>query len=597
MTELGNRLGLAPAELRAAYVSGTLTPAQVIDEVYRRIAERRDDATWISVVPLRVARARAEALDPADLSALPLFGVPFSVKDNLDVAGMETTAACPGFAFRAERTARAVHLLEQAGAILVGKTNLDQFATGLSGARSPYGTVASVGDPTLISGGSSSGAAVSVAAGLVGFAIGTDTAGSGRVPAALNGIVGVKPSIGLVSTAGVLPACASLDCVSVFAPTVGDGTLVLRVIAGFDPADPVSRPLPLPPARPSPVRPTGLRLGIPDRIEAWGSRGEPEAWAGMLDLLAAAGVELVPFDPAPFLEAGRLLYGGPWVAERMAGVGEFVRGRPDAVHPVTLEVLGAATAVTGEDAFLGAGRLRELRRAAEQVLETVDAVLTPTVTTTFTITEMLASPIERNTPLGAWTTFTNLLDLAAVAVPAGGSEVPFGVTVQADHGRDAQVLAIASAIERLRSGSAPEPEGSPEDGSMSLAVAGAHLHGMPLHAELLACGAVLEARTRTAPTYRLHALAGEPPSRPALHRVSTGGTAIEVEVYRVPRERFGDFLSTITAPLGIGTVSLENGSEVLGFICEPGALAGATDISGFGGWRAYQRSLSAAERG
>jgi len=593
MTAREGQLGLAPAELRATYTSGGLTPGEVIDEVYSRIAERGADATWISLVPQSVARARADSLNPAALADLPLFGIPFSVKDNIDVRDQETTAGCPAFAYPAEETARVVELLEQAGAILVGKTNLDQFATGLSGARSPYGTPTSVGDPTLISGGSSSGAAISVAANLVSFAIGTDTAGSGRVPAALNGIVGIKPSIGLVSTAGVLPACASLDCVSVFASTVADGALVLNAISGFDPHDPVSRPLARPPAQPGSTSPAGLRLGVPDGIDGWGARGEPEAWANLLELLTRSGVELVPFDPSPFLEAGQLLYDGPWVAERMSSVGDFVRSRPAAVHPVTREVLKAANGVTGEQAFRGAARLRELRRFAEQVLATVDALLTPTVTTTFSIAEMEESPIEHNASLGAWTTFTNLLDLAGVAVPAGGSEVPFGVTVQADRGRDTHVLSIASMIELLQSGAGAEPPARADASSLSLAVVGAHLLGMPLHADLLACGAVLEARTRTAPTYRLHALAGGPPARPGLQRVPEGGASIEVEVYRVPRQHVGDFLSTIPAPLGIGRVALTDGSQVHGFICEPEGLVGARDITGFGGWREYLRRQSA----
>ncbi|MFL6022383.1 MAG: amidase family protein, partial [Marmoricola sp.] len=374
MTEPTSRFELGPGALRAAYSSGAITPSDVVDEVYRRIEERGQDATWISLVAHRTARARADALDLARLADLPLFGVPFSVKDNIDVQGMETTAACPEFAYLSKDTARAVALLEQAGAILIGKTNLDQFATGLSGARSPFGIVASVPDPSLISGGSSSGAAVSVAAGLVGFAIGTDTAGSGRVPAALNGIVGVKPSIGLVSAAGVLPACESLDCVSVFAPTVADGSLVLATIAGFDPVDPVSRPLARPPARPSRVRPGGLRLGVPETVGDWGDRGEHGAWHALLELLKDSGVDLVPFDPAPLLEAGQLLYGGPWVAERMASVGDFVRSRPGAVHPVTLQVLEPAVEVTGEDVYRGGAHLRRLRRSVEQVLAQVDAL-------------------------------------------------------------------------------------------------------------------------------------------------------------------------------------------------------------------------------
>jgi len=589
-------LGLGPAALRSAYRTGRCAPGEVIDEVYRRIRERGDDAVWISLVPHEVARAAAERLDPERLAELPLFGVPFSVKDNIDVAGMETTAGCPEFGYNPTHSAGLVTRLQAAGAILVGKTNLDQFATGLSGARSPYGVPSSVDAPELIAGGSSSGAAVSVAAGLVGFAIGTDTAGSGRVPAALNGIVGMKPSIGLVSTTGLVPACRSLDCASVFATSVADGASVLGVLAGFDAADPQSRRLPAPGLAAVPL--AGLRLGVPADVDRWGTRGEENAWTALCATLRAAGVELVPVDLAAFHEAGRLLYDGPWVAERLSGLAAFVRDRPEALLEVTRGILTGGESPTGVEAFAAADRLRVLKRGAEILLGSVDALLTPTVTETFTIPEMAADPVALNSRLGTFTTFTNLLDLCAVAVPAGGgsgassgvsSGAPFGVSVQAVAGSDGFVAGVAHAIERLLTG-APEPDRWPDD-RLRLAVVGAHLRGMPLHQDLLACGAEFEARTRTAPGYRLFALAGGPPERPGLCRDAAGqagaGASIEVEVYRIPRPRLGDFLATVPAPLGIGRVTLDGGDEVHGFICEPAGLFGALDITSYGGWRAY----------
>ena len=438
--------GLGAGELRARYVAGSVSPVEVVDEVYARIGERGQDHVWITLVEPEAARGAAAGLDPARIEELPLFGVPFAVKDNIDVAGMPTTAACPGFAYLAAASAPLVEALVAAGAILVGKTNLDQFATGLSGARSPFGTPASIGDPALISGGSSSGSAVAVAAGLVGFAIGTDTAGSGRVPAALNGIVGLKPSIGLVSTTGIVPACRSLDCASVFATTVADAQTVLAVIAGFDPDDPWARRFPETSRAPSAVALSGLRLAVPASVPGWGARGEPEAWTSYCDRLTGLGVELVPVELTGFFEAGELLYSGPWVAERLDGLEDVLARQPDVLLPVTRTILELGRAVRGTETFAALTRLQELRRDAAELLARVDALLTPTVTETFTIQEMLADPITLNTRLGRFTTFTNLLDLCAVAIPAGGGEVPFGVTLQAAAGRDGFVAGLGRAL-------------------------------------------------------------------------------------------------------------------------------------------------------
>ncbi|MET0780514.1 MAG: allophanate hydrolase, partial [Microbacterium sp.] len=368
-----------------AYRSGALTPAEVIREVGRRIDARGDDGVWIAL-DLEGALDAATALGTEPDPAMPLWGIPFAVKDNIDVAGWETTAGCPGFAYEPVETATAVRKLQEAGAILVGKTNLDQFATGLNGTRSPYGIPRSVSDPTMISGGSSSGSAIAVAAGLVAFALGTDTAGSGRVPAALNGIVGHKPSRGLVSTAGVVPACRSLDCVSVFAHSVAEATAVVHIMAGVDPADPWTRALPGPVGEEVAAR--GLRLGIPAAPELSDEHGYDRAWDAALAQLTAAGVELIEVDLTGFTEAGRMLYEGPWLAERLAGTAEFLQERPNEVHPVIRTLLEGGRSISGVDVFHGIDRLRLLERDAGEVLGTVDALLTPTAATTFTVEQM-----------------------------------------------------------------------------------------------------------------------------------------------------------------------------------------------------------------
>ncbi len=434
--------------LRGEYASRARTPADVIRDVAQRIDQRGDDGVWISL-DLDRALDVAEALGPDPDPSRPLWGIPFAVKDNIDVAGCDTTAACPEFAYRPAQTANAVRRLQDAGAIFVGKTNLDQFATGLNGTRSPYGIPRAVGDPTMISGGSSSGSAVAVAAGLVPFALGTDTAGSGRVPAALNGIVGHKPSRGLVSTAGVVPACRSLDCVNVFAHSVAEATTVVDVMAGVDPADAWSRVLP--PAVGEVCAPDGLRLAVPAALDLSREHGYDRAWDATLGQLTDAGVELVPIDMTGFTEAGLLLYDGPWIAERLAGMADFLERRPDAVLPAVRALLERGHSVTGVDVFRGADHLRALERDAAALLGSVDALLTPTVATTFTVEQMLADPIEANARLGLYTTFGNLLDLAAIAVPTstGLPHRPFGVSVIARAGRDAQVHGVASALERV----------------------------------------------------------------------------------------------------------------------------------------------------
>jgi allophanate hydrolase len=528
---------------------------------------------------------------------LPLFGIPFAVKDNIDLAGVPTTAGCPAFAYIPERSATSVARLIDAGAIPLGKTNLDQFATGLLGTRSPFGTCASVFDERYVSGGSSSGSGVAVARALVSFALGTDTAGSGRVPAAVNNVIGMKPSVGLVSTRGVVPACRSLDCVSVFAGSASDAEQVLRVLAAFDADDPFSREI-LPGAlAEKPVR----RLGIPRELDGT-SDDYQRLFAGAVANARSLGVECVPVDVEPFLEAALLLYGGPWVAERYAAVGEFIASHPDDVHPVVREIVLGGVAVAGADVFRGRYRLAELERRAAPTLRSVDALLLPTTPFHPTIDAVLADPIDQNTALGRFTNFVNLMNLAAVAVPAGFTRegLPFGVTVVGTALSDYAILRFADLLHRVLPATvgntgvplAPSVErpSSSRGGQREvlLAVAGAHLSGLPLNGELTSRGARLVATAKTSSDYRFYALAGTAPVKPGLVK-SPGfsGPGIEVELWTLGREAFGSFVAGVPSPMVIGNVTLDDGRVVKSFLCEPYALEGSEEITSLGGFRAY----------
>jgi len=505
----------------------------------------------------------------------PLSGVRLAVKDNIDVAGLPTTAGCPEFAFDPPVSAPSVARLVDAGAIVVGKTEMDQFATGLTGTRSPRGAIACVADPRVISGGSSSGSAVAVASGAADVALGTDTAGSGRVPAAMNGIVGLKPTRGLVPVDGVVPACLTVDCVSIFARTCAEALTALSV--AVEPSAPGVRAGTLD-ARPTLRALAAPRIGVPlpgtlvvrdDETEGLFA----EAVARLRDL----GAEIVEVDIAPFRAAGDLLYGGPWVAERLAAVGDFIRTHPDAtLDPVVRDVIMGAAGIDAVAAYRGRYALDALVRAAAPAWERMDALLLPTVPFAPTIDEVAADPHGVNAALGTYTNFVNLMDLCALALPAGrrASGVPFGVQLIAPPMSDALLCAIGTRTERR---------------TVRLAVVGAHLTGQPLEHQLTTRGGRRVLTTRTAPGYRLYALAGTVPPKPGLVRVPEGGVAIEVEVWELDEAAFGSFTAEVPPPLAIGTLRLADGEEVAGFVCEPAALDGARDISSHGGWRAYLR--------
>jgi len=594
-------IALDIATLRDAYASRRLTPEAVLDALYARIEARGERPVWITLLPREQALARLARAPKG-----PLWGIPFAVKDNIDVAGLPTTAACPAFAYTPNRSAEAVERLEAAGAILIGKTNLDQFATGLVGTRSPYGICRSVFSDAHISGGSSSGSAVAVAAGLVSFALGTDTAGSGRVPAAFNNIVGLKPTKGLVSTRGVVPACRSLDCVSVFAGTAGDAHRVLAVIAGFDAEDSFSRRAPagtLAAAAP----PAGLRVGIPaGPLDFFGDTASEALYRAAADRLERLGAVLVPIDFTAFHKAARLLYSGPWLAERQAAFGDFARRAPDAVHEVVRGIVLGSGEMSAIDAFRGFYRLEELIRAADVEWARMDVLLLPTAGTTYRVDEVLADPVRLNSNLGAYTNFVNLMDLSALAVPAGfrPDGLPFGVTLIGRAFDDGRLALLGDRLHRSLDGldvgatgcrlDATPPLAAEADPSrIAVAVVGAHLAGQPLHPQLTERRARLLGRTRTAPGYSLYALAGTQPAKPGLIRDENGAGGIDVEVYEMDAAAFGSFVALIPPPLGIGTLTLADGSQVKGFICEPYAIAGATDITAWGGWRAWLAETNA----
>lgn len=558
--------------------------------------EQQHDPAWINLATAAQLEAQLTVLAQRDPAECPLYGVPFAVKDNIDVAGWTTTAACPEFAYIATETAHVVARLMQAGAVLFGKTNLDQFATGLVGTRSPYGAVPNTFSAQHVSGGSSSGSASVVARGMVSFALGTDTAGSGRVPAGFNNLVGLKPTPGLLSTAGVVPACRTLDCVSLLTLTAADAATLLTVVAGHG-ALSAAEPHFSHPPQPRYAFPAIPHVGIPHAPFFVGDDYRElydKACEHLNRLQCSQGV----FDLKPFTDVATLLYQGPWTAERFAIAGALIGQGGAGIDPVVAEVIGAGRNYSAVDTFKAIYRVRELEVQTRHVWDEFDVLMVPTAPNLPTLAEVAASPIVRNSVLGTYTNFVNLLGLSAVAVPFGFTPegLPFGVTFIARGGCDWALAEFAAQWQRslgLPLGRTLRPLKDADTriaatppGAIPLAVVGAHLAGMPLHHQLSERGARLRSRTTTNANYRLYALKGTQPPKPGLVRDGKGA-AIEVEVYDMPAESLGTFLAGIPAPLGLGAIELADGSWVNGFICEPCALTDAEDITAWGGWRNY----------
>lgn len=588
------------ANLKALYAEGKATPLDIIEAVIERRATWPDKAVFITPVSDDALRAAAKTLmaEHPEPNSLPLWGIPFAVKDNIDVAGLPTTAACPAFAYQPAADATVIARLRAAGAIVIGKTNLDQFATGLNGTRSPHGAPRSVFDADYVSGGSSSGSAVAVAAGFASFSLGTDTAGSGRVPAMFNNLVGIKPTPGLLPNTGVVPACKSVDCVTIFAATVGDGVAIRKVAEGFDAADPFSRH-----ATWTNLPTTSLRVGVLDGAERefFGNAEVEKLYDAAIENARALGATIVPFDYAPFREAAALLYDGPWVAERLAAVESFFATNEADFDPTVRAIIAGAKDKTAVEAFNGKYRLEELRRITEAEWAKADVLLLPTSPTTYTVAEMQADPIRRNSHFGRYTNFVNLLDCAAIAIPAGfdsEGHLPAGVTLVAPAFTDDALAPLADALHRRaasgmgRDKAATLPEASKvpaaPDAFIPIAVVGAHLTGMPLNHELTGPGGRLLKSCRTGADYQLFALPGTVPPKPGMiQQPGFVGAGLEVEIWALPAAAFGQFVARIPAPLGIGKISLDDGSTVSGFLCEAHAVSGAQDITHHGGWRNF----------
>lgn len=585
-------------------LSASAVDRKPIESLAERVARFDTDAAQASPAIFISRGTTVSAPMPPDSATRPLEHLIFAAKDNIDVAGYPTTAACPDFEHAPAVTASVVQKLLAAGASMVGKTNLDQFACGLVGTRSPYGAVPNAFDPAYISGGSSSGSAAAVALGLVDFALGTDTAGSGRVPAGFNNIVGLKPSRGLLSTAGILPACAHIDCPSIFARTVPEAVAVLLAAAGFDATDPFSRARPLD-ARAMPAQ---FRFGIPDaaHLEFFGDERAADAFAHACRQLASLDGNMTPIDFAPFAQAAVALYEEAWVAERYAAIRDFVDTPGNDMHPVVRTIVESGKRYSAADLFDAMARMAGFGQHAAGMWDRTDVLVVPTAPTIYTIDALAANPIELNRRLGIYTNAVNLLDLAAIAVPSSmrSDGLPFGITLIGPAGSDLRLADLAAryhAASGLTLGVSNDPvpaatiQQRPAGSTVKVAVVGAHLSGLPLNWQLTERGAWLHSRTRTAPLYRLHALANTSPPKPGLLRVGPEqGASIELEVWEMPLAAYGSFVALIPGPLGIGSIALDDGTQVQGFLCEAAALHDAADITACGGWRAYLASLTVA---
>lgn len=593
--------------LRAAYIAGELTPEKLIANIHERAERFRDHNIWIHQLTVEELNPFIEGLAHKNIEDYPLWGIPFAIKDNIDLIGITTTAGCEEFKYTPEKSATVVVNLINAGAIPIGKTNLDQFATGLNGTRSPFGACKNSFDKNYISGGSSSGSAVSIALGLATFSLGSDTAGSGRVPACFNNLVGLKPSRGLLSAAGMVPACKSLDCMSIFALSTEDANAVLSSAESFDEADEYSRKNP----SANNTRYFGrqklpLTLGIidPSQLKFFGDENYQKAYADVIEKLETTeDITLVHVDYSPFDEVAKLLYEGPWVAERYLAAEELINTNPEAIFPVVRDIIAPGGEPKAHQLFSAQYKLQGFARTCKDQVKEFDALLMPTAGRLFTIEEMLAEPIKHNSELGFYTNFVNLLDLSAVAVPTAFTEnnLPFGITLIGDTFADRALLSIANYLETIF----PTPEGTGKadkprmelpavatNKTVDVVVCGAHLEGLPLNWQLTERGGELIDSTTTSKSYRMYALAGGPPFRPGLIRDTENGEEIIVEVWRLPITEFGSFVAGIPAPLGIGKLELADGRWLPGFICEFSGIEGAEEITELGGWRSYMNTKS-----
>lgn len=572
-------------DFQKAYANGR-TLEEVMRGVWEAIRDEPDDGIFISKTPWETVKRRVDEITGMDL---PIFGIPYVAKDNIDVAGLPTTAACPDFSYDPTESATVVRLLDEAGAICFGKTNLDQFATGLVGVRTPYPVPKNPFDEAYLPGGSSCGSAVAVAKGLVAFSLGTDTAGSGRVPAAFNELIGLKPTLGQISTRGIVDACKTLDCVSVFAHSCADADTVLKITGKYDPLEAWSRKGPERQKR----FPATFRFGVPSAgdLKFFGWEEAAGLFVKAAETFTELGGEAVEITMEPFLSAAKLLYEGPWVTERYVGIREFLETNPDSVFPVTRSIILGGKDPLASDFFEARYKLAECKRLADIEMAKVNFILVPTTPRNFTVQEVEADPVRLNSILGTYTNFMNLLDYSALALPASRyqGKIPWGVTVFADVWMDRALLELGGKYERaiLRDVPAVTADGFDE---IHLVVCGAHLQGMALNGQLRDRGGYLVSCGKTLPCYRMYLVpaGGGLPERPALVRVADNeGAAIETEVWALSTEAFGDFVSKIPSPLGIGKVLLEDRKSVPGFIAEPIAVVGARDISEYGGWRAW----------
>lgn len=590
--------------LHNSYRTNALTPEKVIDDILALSKEFQHHNIWIHQLSKAEISPYLARLDPKSIDDYPLYGIPFAIKDNIDLANIPTTAACQDFAYLADHHAHIVEQLIAAGAIPIGKTNMDQFATGLVGTRSPWGACGNAFDAEMISGGSSSGSAVAVALGLASFSLGTDTAGSGRVPAMLNNLYGHKPSRGLLSMTGVVPACRSLDCPSIFALSANDAHLVFNTAAHFDSGDSYARQQPFDNKRRAFGLPqSNAKIAIPNaqNLTFFGNTDAENLFNEAVEKWAQLGAQITVIDINPLLEAAKLLYAGPWVAERYAALETLIKDRPEVIHPVVHDIVMQAETKTAVETFQYEYKMQAYRAVAKELFSNFDFLCTPTAPTTYSIAEVLENPIELNSNIGFYTNYMNLLDLCGTAIPAGfmSNGQPFGLTLVAPAMQDQKLLSYAHQWQhslQTASGTFSTPPQLPElppvnfSPDLEIAVCGAHLSGMPLNWQLTERGATLSRATTTSANYRLYSLAGGPPQRPGLVRDEQHGSEIEIEVWSLPCAEVGSFLGGIPAPLGLGKLETNEGQWVTGFICEPYAIETATDITEMGSWRVFQNT-------